>query len=141
MNSLTKPDVKKKLANKEFTRKSEVSSKCKSDVWKKFSKVVDNSGTCIGYVVCNTCGDLYLHGKNGNSAMSRHKCNGNQPCITVNSIKTIYFQDKRASTKEMKDKVTKSCVEMCCRDIRPFEVVAGDGFLDLQQQVNFNCNI
>ena len=91
--------------------------------------------------MCNTCNDVYSHGKNGNSTMARHKCSGNQPCIAVNNIKTISFQDKRPSTKEMKEKVTTSCVKMCCQDIRPFDVVAGHGFLDLQQEVNFNFNI
>ena len=36
----------------------------------------------------------------------------------------------------VKEQITESCVKMCSQDIRPFEVVGGDGFLDLQQKVN-----
>ena len=96
MNSLTKIEVKKKIVSKEFTVKPYVSTKSKSDVWKKFSKVYDKSGYEVGFVVCNRCNDVYAHGKNGNSVMLRHSCKGNQPCITINNIKTISFQEKRS---------------------------------------------
>ncbi|KAL1249344.1 hypothetical protein QQF64_020349 [Cirrhinus molitorella] len=108
----------------------------KSNVWDRFSEVVsagDNSS--IGYVRCNSCEKIYKHEshKTGTSSLSRHICGGskkNEGSVTSQII-TAFLKSKVPA--HVKSEVTDSCVELCCRDLRPFDIVSGDGFHTVAQ--------
>ena len=85
----------------------------------KFGKIHDQAGVDTGYVSCLTCDTIYCLGNNGTSTLKIHTCKGKQPTLTLKNIQPVAF--KRSSSKEMKEKITQSCVEMCARDIRPWE--------------------
>jgi hypothetical protein len=37
--------------------------------------------------------------------------------------------------QKAKDEVTEACVSICCKDIRPFDIVTGSGFVDYLQSL------
>lgn len=129
--------VREKLRSGEYILKRKDSQAAKSDVWEKFCEVVskdDNSS--IGYVKCDSCDKLYKHDSHssGTSNLKRHVCVG-----TVGSKKdstqtdiTGYIKNTKVPAKA-KSEVTDGCVKLCCEDLRPFDIVSGDGFTGVAQ--------
>lgn len=71
--------------------------------------------------------------KSGTSGMHRHNC----PKDTGSkSLVTSFLQPAAAKvTQTDKTFVTDACISLCCQDLRPFEVVAGDGFMKYTQAI------
>ena len=117
--------------------------KGKSTVWKDFGMVVNaDTNAYVGYVKCKRCGELMLYDakRTGNSAMSRHLdnvCKGRLPDRggVVQTVVTGFASSSKRITQQSKSKLIDKCVAYCCKDIRPFLAVAGDGFLELAQEL------
>jgi len=96
-----------------------------SDVWDSYDVVNTITSAAVGYVRCHKCESLFKHNSSiGVSSLKRHadsNCQKRAP------------GDRRKSNNELKKRVTKLCVEMCARDCRPFNTVAGEVFKKLAQ--------
>lgn len=78
----------------------------------------------VGYVHCQRegCNTLLIY--NGStSGMLRHKCKENRHS-TKNEV-------SKAARTAVRDK----CVSMCAMDLRPFNIVSGEGFINLSQEL------
>jgi len=128
-------DVKKKLASGDFKT---TENKGKSTVWKFFYIVVKaDSDEHVGYVQCKSCGFLmkYDSKRTGNSALQRHvDKNCKSPGLLQPSITAFASSSKKIPQRD-KQKLTEKCVEYCCKDIRPFRSIEGEGFIELAQQL------
>ena len=110
----------------------------KSEVWKIFGIVVDTeNSTDLDFVACKQCNHvLAYHGRQtGTSALKKHKCKVPLSQTLLSSVAKP-LQPKSGITKASKDTVTKACVNFVCQDLRPFDTVIGDGFIDLVQEVS-----
>lgn len=105
----------------------------KSDVWKQFKQVHDTStNETIGAVQCIKCKVIlsYSSSKTGSSHLKRHVCK----VLTGQSrIDTHFTTKEKEIKKEIKDSVTKACVTLCSKDVRPFDIVSGSGFINFAQ--------
>ena len=139
--TLTTLEVAKKIKNNEFIIQS-VSAR--SQVWKTFGNVCDLKGVEVGFVACITCKTSYKynHKSSGTSTISKHKCNisKNQTLLVARKFKTVSISGKSPPINEVKDEIIASCVNLCCEDLRPFDSVAGKGFIDLLQKVSSKIN-
>lgn len=127
--------VKSKLAAGEFTVSK---GEGRSDVWKVFGVVHDSEGNSTGYVQCSKCKVLlkYDSKKTGTSSLSRHiaLCGHSATTTTQQQQPMSKFMAQKVPLKT-KQAVTEKCVYMCAKDIRPFYVVKGDGFVELAQEL------
>lgn len=101
----------------------------KAMFWKCFKNVVyNNSVSTTGFVCCSKCNILMSYSfSKGNSHLNRHKC-------ALVSSKPNSLMDSFLSKKSMPlpNNVVKECTEKCvqfvCQDIRPMDIVSGQGF-------------
>lgn len=129
--------VKKKLLSGELKLKS---VNAKSAVWSTFGVVTDSNDKESAFVACKKCNHVLAYNKNcGTSTMRRHKCavissDKQQPILNVNPIKLP--PSSTTAPKKIKDAIISGCVDFCCKDLRPFDTVAGSGFKDLIRVVS-----
>ncbi|CAM4921723.1 unnamed protein product [Rotaria socialis] len=109
-------------------------------VWRNFSCIyVDNQKQ--NFVSCDTCKDI-LHHKSidGTSSMMKHfrsceknSINNNNESLTINE----YFSSlkTRSVPTRSKKKVLNATVELVAMDNRAFELVGGNGFINLAQTI------
>ena len=128
--------VLKKIKSKEYSIKS---VKLRSKVWDTFGSVCDSAGKELEFVACHKCQHVlsYRKGKTGTSTMANHRCNPhhipNQPTLLVKKTPATPSQPLSSQTKA---KIKGACVGMVTEDLRPFDTVAGEGFLDLVDTVS-----
>ena len=121
--------VHKKLLRKELKIKT-VSAK--SEVWKTFGIVSDLNGVECNFVACKHCSRVLIYKKNvtGTSSMKKHTCNLlGQPVLTSPAIKVFAQSTTATPSTVTKDRITAACVSFCAEDLRPFDLVAGNGYL------------
>lgn len=125
-------DLKLKLESGEYKT---IKKDGKSAIWKKFNYIVNSEDCFQKGVQCNDCGHILIYdgSKTGSSHLSRHVCKL-EPLNTQNEIFNSEKNDNEISvSREVKKKVLDACVVFCAKDLRPFETVAGVGFLALAQ--------
>lgn len=102
-----------------------------SDVWTNFNEIVDMQDQFIDYVMCKNCEHILKYNyKIGTSTLKRHKCSFDekQPKITS------YWTTKNFPTAA-KDVTTEKIVNFVCKDLRPFEIITGQGFREFAQEM------
>jgi BRCT domain type II-containing protein len=70
----------------------------------------------------------YSATKTGSSHLSRHSCKFSADQSNIEILSSRIPQ-------RVKDEVTKACVSLCCKDIRPFDIVTDSGFADYSQSL------
>jgi hypothetical protein len=102
------------------------------EYFKNFKRVLINKKESE-YIKCDNCSVLVkCTSKIGNSTASRHKCDNqmkSQPKIEKHFVKTIKNKDKIKS--ELADSIA-LCV---AKDLRPINMIEGQGFRDLAQKL------
>lgn len=123
-------EIENNLENYEFS-----TVKSETICWKKFqttiNKVTKNRifsnakpGHC--FVKCNDCDKIYLYAsKTGNTQLNRHNCKETSKNLGI----------LHAANNEQKKNVNEKLTIACISDGRPFEMVAGTGFLNFVQAV------
>ena len=95
----------------------------------------DGTVTILPYVACRHCKKVlgYDKVKGGTSHLRRH---ADACCCSTSQVATRgiagYFKSPSVPSS-VKSDITVKCVEFICKDIRPFETVAGAGFVQLAQ--------
>ena len=121
-------ELRDNLSSGEFTL-SEVSGK--SNVWKNFKLIVqENTQTCVGYVQCQKCLNFFSYNsKSGTSHLRRHNCG------KKTSFKLTNFLKPQTSSTDKSDKQTvlQAAIKLCSKDLRPFDIVSGEGFINFAQ--------
>ncbi|XP_044069250.1 zinc finger protein 618-like [Siniperca chuatsi] len=125
---------------REKIKKGELKTKIKqgqkSSVWERFSLVLNHDESSAGYVICNSCEALYVYDSHitGTSNMVHHVCAKarSQPGQTNTCF--VRRDSKRVTLPlDVKSKLVDDCVDMCCLDMRPFDIFTGKGFLQVAQ--------
>ena len=127
-SNLNTEQVTLKIKNGEFLCQEKSG---KSDVWVNFEEVVDKEEQSIGYVICKNCSQIFKYdNKIGTSSLKRHKCPSNekQPKITS-------FWGKKEIPAAVKEATSKKLINLVCKDIRPFEIITGQGFKEFAQEM------
>lgn len=119
-------DVEKKLKQGLYSTKSKQG---RSDIWQNFSVVCNADGNEMDYAHCDKCMKILVYNghKSGTSGLRRHTCS------LLPGQSKLHFNDKQLIPAHIKQETTEKCVEVCCLDIRPYDLVAGRGFVDILQ--------
>src|SRR5688572_25773163 len=128
MSNLTTEQVISNLKRGELKCQEKSGS---SDVWENFNEIVNMQDESIGFVICKICDQVFKYNyKTGTSSLKRHKClsDEKQPKITS------YWTSKNFPTTA-KDMVTKKIINLVCKDLRPFEIIVGQGFREFSQEM------
>ena len=83
----------------------------------------------MDFVSCDKCAKILVNNghKSGTSRLRRHTCS------VLPGQSKLLFKDKQLLPTHIKQETTEKCVEVCCLDIRPYDFVAGKGFVDIVQ--------
>nr|CAG8564771.1 2964_t:CDS:2 [Entrophospora candida] len=128
-DTLTIDQIRSKLRAGELFLKEKQGGR--SDVWDKFSELVDLDDKMIGYVVCRNCDYITKYNyKLGTSNLRRHRC-----CNLDNQSKITSFLQKNEAPANVKELIKKKSINFVCRDLRPFEIVSGKGFQEFAQEL------
>lgn len=112
----------------------------RSECWKNFSQVF-HSNAAQDFIICLQCKTiLKWTSTNGTRVMSHHNCSKNKSTpIHSPRQRTIssYCQSPSLSSEYpvFQKRIIDACVEFCALDGRPFESVAGTGFINLTKQL------
>ncbi|KAF1377848.1 hypothetical protein PFLUV_G00205000 [Perca fluviatilis] len=108
----------------------------RSSVWERFREVLNADDSSAGYVICNACEALYVYDshKTGTSNMVHHQCGAtrSQPRLP-NTTTSFVSRESKKVPSEVKSKFVDECVDLCCLDMRPFDIVSGKGFVQVAQ--------
>ncbi|XP_065316758.1 uncharacterized protein LOC135925394 [Gordionus sp. m RMFG-2023] len=118
--------IGEKIKTKEYEVRENLNGK--SDVWKKFSFIYDENKEKLNYVICT-------------NQLKRHKCVYTNTSTTAESKKTQLTIDslfgtdpkKLKSCTKLKKECTKVLTMFCGRDLRSFDTIHGEGFVDCCQ--------
>lgn len=127
----TKETIKKKLASGNC--KLLATKNGKAGFWNNFEKIVYvNNNAETGFVSCIKCKVVmsYLTNK-GNSHLNRHKCALLSTIAHTSSMDSFVTKKKKIVPMSTLNDCKKACVQFCSRDIRPMDIVAGPGFINL----------
>ncbi|CAG8841620.1 41395_t:CDS:2, partial [Gigaspora margarita] len=103
----------------------------KSEVWQNFLEIVDLNNQYIGYVSCKNCNNIFTYSqKSGTSHLLRHQC-----ISSSNQLKITLFLPKKTILPTAKESTTNKIVNFVCKDLRPFEIIEGEGFRDFSQEM------
>ncbi|CAF1368097.1 unnamed protein product [Rotaria sordida] len=111
----------------------------RSECWSNFSQIYHENNP-LDYIICLQCKSvLKWTSENGTRVMSHHNCLNKFISTTPSRQRTIssYYQQSSAS-KEcplFQKCITEASVEYCGIDCRPFESIAGVGFMNLAKQL------
>lgn len=112
--------------------------KGKSNAWNLFKKIMytnNNEAQCpleTGYVYCTKCTTILTYNStDGLSHINRHKC----PLINQSNTINVFFEKKRKLNipSKVANEAIDHCIKFCSLDIRPFEILDGEGFKQLCQ--------
>jgi|SRR3954454_10207094 hypothetical protein len=102
-----------------------------SEVWTSFNEIIDMQEQLTGFVICINCEHIFKYNyKSGTSTLKRHKCPSNEKQQKI----TSYWTNKNFPTVA-KDITTKKIVDFVCKDLRPFEIISGQGFREFAQEM------
>jgi len=109
-----------------------------SKLWDSFHQIFHN-GTYQEYVLCDACKTLLKHrSADGTGVMSTH-LSACKKCIQTPVTLTDYFAPTSGSTRRvpthLKTAITQACTEFAATDMRAFETMAGDGFINLVRTI------
>lgn len=113
----------------------------RNQIWTKFEAIVDvdtltAERRVLPYVSCCKCCRVlsYDSARGGTSHLRRHadSCTTGSVASFGTSHVTSYFKTI-AVPLVAKQQITRKVVEFVSKDLRPFEIVAGDGFIELAQ--------
>ena len=130
MSDISKEFVKNGLVKGDYSLYPK-SDSCTAECCSTFDRVRDKEGNTVAFVQRRRCLSLLAcdPSKIGTSSLSTHtnSCRATQPNNNHNIMKM--FSDPTASNVSVETKrlVTEALTEMCVKDIRPFEIVAGSG--------------
>ncbi|RXN15697.1 macrophage mannose receptor 1-like protein [Labeo rohita] len=116
----------------------------KSKVWETFAEIMKDDDQSAGFVMCTSCDAIYTFDshKTGTTNMARHKCgpgNPSQPNRAASgqprpqTIDAFMRPDHMKIPLQVKSKFVDYCVDFCCTDLRPFDIVSGEGFTKVAQ--------
>lgn len=127
--SLSDKELKEKLASGELILSD---SSGKSDIWENFKLIVNaETEKNVGHVQCQKCYNFFSYNsaKSGTSHLRRHHCN-KKPSSKV----TEFFKPQTPSVdKNEKQIVLQAAIKMCSKDLRPFDILSGEGFIHFAQ--------
>lgn len=124
--------ISSKVKQGDFTLVKE--DKLKSSIWKKFGYVFDGKVKINDIVACFACKKVYSYTghKSGTSNLLKHSCE-----IGQSSIITYLSTKRDAKVPEvppnLKTVATEKLINLVSKDILPFEVACGSGFLETAQ--------
>lgn len=130
--------IKRKIADGQL--KTVKNTRGKANFWAVFQIVTTLNDEPTGYAQCTICKAVlsYDSKKTGSSHLQRHfergGCNGSEPTSSSKQMSVSDFLAKPTPSK-VKSLITDKCVNFCCMDIRSFETVAGNGFIQLAQEL------
>lgn len=130
--------MRQKIRSGVYSVKKKATHETKSNVWERFSEVVATSAegedSNIGYAKCDSCDKLYKYDshKTGTSSMARHVCAA-APKGTSRTRSIFSFLKNTNVPAQAKSDVIKAFVDLCCQDLRPMDIVSGDGFHSVAQ--------
>ena len=133
-SDMEKDDVVKKLKLGEFTTKPFGG---KSAIWDHHVRIYDDKDEAIQFVECKTCKSVHYQDSHstGTSKVKQHteKCTQS----SRSSYLTNHFEPTGETKPSASEKVdlTASLVGLCTTDMRPFNIVTGDGFKSVIQSV------
>lgn len=113
-------DIAEKLMRNEYT----ISKKRdrKSIVWEVYGHILNENGETIpGFVGCKNCHHVAKYAGQSTTNLLSHSC--------VKVLKTGPKNEVKITTEDKKS-VLNACTQMCIRDLRPFTIVDGNGFLE-----------
>lgn len=128
-------EVKRRLALGEFMLVEPVNAR--SEVWKHFEHVHNEKNEAVGYVKCKKCDVMlkYDSKTTGNSSLNRHVERSCKRADQSQTSMSMFVTAPKAIPAKVKQTVTDKCVSFCCKDIRPFNAVNGEGFTELAQEL------
>ena len=104
---------------------------CTVEWWSTFDRIRDKEGNTVDFVQCHRCLSLLAYDprKIGTSPPSTHakSCRAAQPNSNHNIMTMFSGPTTSNVSAETKRLVTEALAEMCAKDVRPFEFVAGFG--------------
>lgn len=130
-------DIKKKIRDEVYsTELKDEKDRRRNPLWELFLTIttdVDGEKTVIPYVSCTKCGHVlsYDSAKGGTSHLRRHADGCSGPSALAPSVSN-YFKTVKLP-KNVKHGITLKCVDFVCKDLRPFSIVKGEGFMALAQ--------
>lgn len=101
----------------------------KDNYWETFRLIFDASDIQIrGYVCCSVCKTILVYdtSKNGTQGIKNHW----QTCKPGGKVDLFVQKRKTNFTTKEKELVLNGVVRFCCKDLRPFYAIYGDGLLD-----------
>jgi hypothetical protein len=126
--NLSPEQIKLKLKNNELITQEK---KGKSEVWQKFLEIINIQKQFIGYVLCKNCEQIFTYSqKSGTSHLLRHHC-----ISSVDQLKITSFISKKTIPPIAKELTINKLVNLVCKDLRPFEIIIGDGFREFSQEM------
>ncbi len=129
-------NLKRRIVNGEL--KTVKNTRGKANFWAAFQIVTTLNDEPTSYAQCTTCKAVlsYDSKKTGSSHLQRHfehgGCSGPGSSSKQTSVSDFL---SKATPSSVKSQITVKCVNFCCMDIRPFETVAGNGFIKLAQEL------
>jgi hypothetical protein len=118
-------------------------STARSELWSKFSQLY-HLNIAQNYIVCNLCRVvLKWSSESGTRVMKNHNCENKSTSKTSTSSTTpsrqrtisSYMPPTPDNYSSIKDRIVEACAEFCAVDGKPFETVAGEGFINLAKQL------
>lgn len=126
--NLTTEEVTLKLKNNELFCQEKSG---KSEVWMNFEEIIDKKEQTVGYVMCKNCSQVFKYDyKTGTSSLRRHNCSSDDKQSKI----TSYWGKKTAPTSA-KEVTTNKIINLVCKDLRPFEIIVGQGFREFSQEM------
>ncbi|XP_071453927.1 transposable element Hobo transposase [Hetaerina americana] len=113
-------ELKKKILTGKFSLREKQNGK--SPIWGIFREILNESGDLLPqWVACHFCRNVYGYDnrKLGTSNLLKHKC-GKGRVLPRSAI-------------DLQDRVIDGCLKFVAKDLRPFDVVTGSGFMDLAE--------
>lgn len=132
----TVDEIKEKI--RKNTYQTELKDSTRNTLWQHFqaiTAVIDGDRRTLPYVQCSKCLHLlsYDSKRGGTSHLWRHADLCAAPASATPSV-TSFFKHMSVPLAA-KQKISDKCVEFVCKDIRPFEVVSGEGFIRLAESL------
>ncbi|CAF2440986.1 unnamed protein product [Rotaria sp. Silwood2] len=115
-------------------------SNARSELWSNFSQLY-HLNIAQNYVVCHECRVvLKWTSETGTKVMKNHNCGKKfTPKIstTPSRQRTIssYLPPAEDNYATIKERIVEACAEFCALDNKPFDIVAGEGFVNLTKQL------
>jgi len=132
---MDKNEVNRKINAGDFVKKPSFG---KSDVWKNYFRVFNASDESqMNWVICHHCKDAFFHDphKTGTSKLKQHV----EKCVksASNSKITSFYNTTTAPNFSASEKaaVVDSLVSLCSKDVRPFQIVSGEGFQEFCEAI------